>query len=143
MVYSLYLKSNKNIVKICRVDINNITGPQARYLDQGLWAIAVSEPIGMEIQCQTYKSVKTLQPPMTVVNLEPACSAFSSKIKLTPYFRQYVHGFDEALRAANLHVPKFISSSFRIWNHFNISNLTVAVNRKLQKLLPTSSVPVD
>ena len=37
----------------------------------------------------------------------------------------------------------FNSSSFRIWNHFNISNLTVAVTRKLQKLPPTSSVPVD
>ena len=40
-----------------------MTGHQARYLDQGLWAIAVSEPIEMEIQFQTYKSVKTFQPP--------------------------------------------------------------------------------
>ena len=62
--------------------MNNITGPQARYLDQGLWAIAVSEPIEMEIQYQTYKSVKMLQAPMTMVTLEPACSAFSSEIKL-------------------------------------------------------------
>ena len=107
-ILSLYLKNNKKIVKNCRVDVNNITGPQARYLDQGLWAIAVSEPIEMEIQCQTYKSVKTLQPSMTMVTLEPACSAFSSKIKLPPYFRQYPNGFDVALRAANLHVPKFI-----------------------------------
>ena len=100
----------------------------------------------MNIQCQTYKSVKTLQPPMTMVTLEPACSALSSKIKLLPYFRQYHDGFDVVLRAANLHVPKFNStfnSSFRIWNHFNISNLTVAVTRKLQTLPPTPSVPVD
>ena len=97
----------------------------------------------MEIQCQTYKSVKTLQPPMTMVTLEPACSAFSSKSKLPPYFRQYPDGFDVALRAANFHVPKFNSSSFRIWIHFNISNITVAVTRTLQKLSPTPSVPVD
>ena len=61
-ILSLYLKNNKKIVKNCRVDVNNIMEPQARYLDQGLWAIAVSEPIEMEIQCQTHKSVKTLQP---------------------------------------------------------------------------------
>ena len=68
---------------------------------------------------------------------------YSSEIKLPPYFRQYPSGFDLALRAANLHVPKFNSSSFRIWNHFNISNLTVALTRKLQQLPPTPSVQVD
>ena len=47
------------------------------------------------------------------------------------------------MRATNLHVPKFNSPSFRVWNHFNIYNLTVAVTRKLQKLPPTPSVPVD
>ena len=80
---------------------------------------------------------------MTMVTLEPACNAFSYKIKLPPYFRQYLNGFNIALRAANLHVPKFNSFSFRIWNYFNISNATVAVTRKLQKLPPTSSVPVN
>ena len=33
-ILSLYLKNNTKIVKNCRVDINSITGPQARYLDQ-------------------------------------------------------------------------------------------------------------
>ena len=108
---SLYLK-NKKILKNCRVDVNSITGPQARYLDQGLWSIAVSESIEMEIQSQTYKSVKTLQAPMTMVTLEPSCSALSSEIKLTPYFRQYPNGLDVALRAVNLHVSKFNSSIF-------------------------------
>ena len=80
---------------------------------------------------------------MTMVTLEPACSAFSSEIKLPPYFRQYPNGFDVALKATNLHIPKFNPSSFRILHHFNISNLTVAVTRELQKLPPTPSVPVD
>ena len=44
-----YLKNNKKIVKNCRVDVNNITGSQAIYLDQGLWAITDNEPIEMEI----------------------------------------------------------------------------------------------
>ena len=73
---------------------------------------------------------------MSMITLEPACSAFSSEIKLPPYFRQYPNGFDVALRSANLHIPKFNSTSFRIWNHFNISNLTLAVTKKLQ-------IPVD
>ena len=80
---------------------------------------------------------------MTVVTLEPACSAFSSEIKLPTFFRQYLNGFDVALRVANLHVCKFYSSSFWIWNHFNIFNLTVAVTKKLQKLPPSSLVPIE
>ena len=137
MVHSIpLLKNNKKIVKNCRVEVNNITGPQDRYLNQGLWTIAVSKPIEMEIS-------ETLQPPMTMVTLEPACCAFSSEIKLPPYFRQYPNGFDLALRAANLHIPQFNPSNFRIWNHFNISNLTLAVTRKLQMLPPAPSVPID
>ena len=62
---------------------------------------------------------------------------------LPPYFRQYPIRFNVAVRAANLHVPKFNSSSFRIWNHFNISNFTVAVTRKLHKVPPIPLVPVD
>ena len=93
----------------------------------------------MEIQCQTHKSVKTLQPPMTMVTLEPACSAFSLEIKLPPYFRQYPNGFEIALRAADLHILQFNPSSFRIWNHFNIPNLTVAVTRNCKNYpLPIS-----
>ena len=80
---------------------------------------------------------------MTMVTLEPACSAFSSKIKLPPYFSQYPNGFNVAVRAANFHVPRFDSCSFRIWNHFSITNLNVAVTRELQKLPLTPSVPVD
>ena len=128
-------------MKNCRVDVHNITGPQARYLDQGIWEIAVREPIEMEIQCQANISVKTLQPPMTLVILEPACSAFLSKIKLALYFRQYLSGFNIALRAANAHVYKFNSSSFRIWNDFNISNLTVAVTREIAKTTPYTFTP--
>ena len=75
-ILSLYLKDNMKIAKNCRVDVNNITGPHARYLDQGLWAIAVSEPMQMEIQCQAYKSVKNPQLLMNMLTLEPACSAF-------------------------------------------------------------------
>ena len=41
-ILSLHLKNNKKVVKNSRVNVNNITGPQTRYLDHGLWAIAVS-----------------------------------------------------------------------------------------------------
>ena len=78
---------------------------------------------------------------MSMVTLEPACSAFFSEIKLPPYFRQCPNGFDVSLRAANLHIPQLNPSSFRIWNHFNISNLTVAVTKEITKATPCSISP--
>ena len=78
-------KDNDKISNYCRLAIYIITGPQAKYLDQGLWAISVEIPIPMEIKCKDHSLIKTLQPPFTFINLQPVCSAFSSTIKLPPY----------------------------------------------------------
>ena len=47
----------------------NFTGPQAHYLDQGLWAISVETPTPMEVKCKDHSHVKTLEPPFTLINL--------------------------------------------------------------------------
>ena len=41
---AMFLKQNNRINKDCQLTITNITGPQAIYLDQGLWAISVDKP---------------------------------------------------------------------------------------------------
>ena len=41
---ALFLKDNNKIQIQCRSAVTNITGPQANYLDQGNWAISVTEP---------------------------------------------------------------------------------------------------
>ena len=88
-VMAMFFKNNDKISTYCRVAICNITGPQANYLDQGLWAISVVTPTLVEIKYEDHSHVKTLQPPITFINLQPACIAFSSTIKLPPYFKQY------------------------------------------------------
>ena len=40
---ALFLKDNNKIDKQCKLAISNINGPQANYLDQGIWAISVTE----------------------------------------------------------------------------------------------------
>ena len=87
-VTAKFFKDNDKISTYCRVAMNNITGCQAIYLDQGNWAISVETPIPMEIKCEDHSHVK-LYTPITLINLQPACSAFSSTIKLPPYFKQY------------------------------------------------------
>ena len=120
-VPALLFKDNDKISNCCRLALYNITGPQANYPDQGLWAISVETPISMEIKCEYYSHVKTLQPPFTFINLQPVWSAFSSTIKLPPYFKCYFKGFHVTLKSANLHIPKFKASSFRVWPHFDLS----------------------
>ena len=64
----------------------SVTSPEAIYLDEGNWAIATMEPDQMEIRCTAQKHVISLNTPLTLFNLQPACSAFSSKHKLPPFF---------------------------------------------------------
>ena len=101
----MFLKENNRINKDCKLSVTNITGPQAIYLDQGLWAISVEKPTQMEIICPKVTQVKSLKPPITLINLQPTCSAFSPVVKLPPYFKQFSKGFHVALKSAHPNVP--------------------------------------
>ena len=69
-----------------------MTNPEAIYLDEGHWAIATLKSDQMEVTCTTQKHVVSLNPPLTLVKLQPACTAFSSQLKLPPYFRKFSQG---------------------------------------------------
>ena len=87
--------------------------------------------------------VKSLKPPITLINLQPACSAFSPGVKLPPYFKQFPKGFHVALKSAHLNVPKYNPTNFRIWHTFNVSNLSSIESEKLKKLAPVPTIPID
>ena len=63
-VSAIFFKDNNKINSYHRLALYNITGAQANYLDQGLWAISVKIPIPMDIQCKDQSHFKTLQPPI-------------------------------------------------------------------------------
>ena len=86
-VTAMFFKDNDKIRPYCRVAINNITGPQATYLDHSYWAISIGTPIQTEIKYEDHSHVKTLQPQITFIDLQPVCSAFSSDIKLPSDFK--------------------------------------------------------
>ena len=62
-VTALFFKDNDKISSHCRLTLHNITGPEAHYLDHGLWAISVETPIAMEVKCKDHSHIKTLEPP--------------------------------------------------------------------------------
>ena len=140
---AMFLKHNDRINKYCPLSITNITGPQAIYLDQGSWAISIEKPTQMEIRCPQVTQVKSLKPPITFINLQPACSGFSPEVKLPPYFRQFSKGFHVAFKSAHLNVPKYEHTNFRIWNTFNLSNISPIESEKLKKLAPAPTIPID
>ena len=80
---------------------------------------------------------------MTLINLHPACSAFSPLIKLPPYFKQYSKGLHVALRDDNLHLPKVSPSDFRIWKPFNLSKIEQIDVENLRKLTPAPAIPIN
>ena len=57
---AMFLKQDNRINKDCQLTVTNITGPQAIYLDQGLWAISVDKPTQMEIRCPKFLIRTTL-----------------------------------------------------------------------------------
>ena len=90
---ALFLKNYQLVEENCEMSVTNVTGPEVVYLDQGNWAIATTEPDQMEITCTALQQLILINPPVTLVNLQPACSAFSSKFKLPPYFRKFSKDF--------------------------------------------------
>ena len=133
-------QGQQKISKQCKLAITNITGLQDNYLVQGNWVISVKEPTQIEIRCTYHTHVKTCQPP---INLQPAWSAFSVKIKLPPCFKQYSKGFHVALQAARFHLPKFTPTNFRIWTPSKLSKITPIEVKNLKKLTPAPAIPID
>ena len=97
----------------------------------------------MEIRCPQVTQVKSLKFPITLIHLQLACSVFSPVKKLPPYFKQFSNGFHVALKSANLNVPKYKPTNFRIWNTFNLSNISTTESEQLKKLAPASTIPID
>ena len=142
-VTALFFKDSDRIDSYFRLALSSITGPQANYFDQGIWATSVGAPVLMEVKCEDHSHVKTLELHFTLVNLQPACSAFSSVINLLPYFKRFPTGLHVALKSANLHIPKFSTLNFRIWTHFNLSNVIKPKTQNLKKLAPAPSIPIN
>ena len=86
---------------------------------------------------------KTIEPHLTLVNLQPASNTFSAKIKLPPYFKKYSNGFAIAIMAANLHPDKFGHVDLHIWKSLNVSTLSTIQKSNLKKLDAAPSVPVN
>ena len=97
----------------------------------------------MEIKCSDHTPIKTLQPPITLINLQPTCSAFSPLIKLPPYFKQYSKGFHVAPRIATFHLPKVSPSDFRMWNTFNLSKIKPIEIENLKKLTSAPAILIN
>ena len=121
---AMYSKDDELINKYCNLEIINNTVPSAYYLDQGIWAISVEKPTQMEVRCTAHTHVKTLNPPLTFITLQPACGALSSEIKHPPYFKQYSKGFEIAIKTAKFNALTFNTSNFRIWQPFNLSKIS-------------------
>ena len=64
-------------------------------------------------------------------------------IKLPPYFIWYSKGFDVALKSANLHIPTFTPSNFKVWTHFDLPNETQIEVKNLKKLAPAPNMPIN
>ena len=142
-VISLFLKDEISISENCEMKVINITGPLALYLDQGTWAIATTDTEQMEVTCPLQKHVISIDPPLSIINLQPACSAFSAKFKLPPYFKKFSQGFPLAIKEANLHTPIIQPLDFRAWKSLDVSNLSEVQISSLKKLKPVSNIPVN
>ena len=71
------------------------------------------------------------------------CAVYSpllSNFHLT--FKWYLKGFHVALKSANLHIPKFSTSNFRVWTYFDLSNVTKPGIENLKKLALAPNIAI-
>ena len=139
----IFLRDNNRINKQCKLAITNITCPQPNYLDQGNWPISVNEPTQMEIKCTDHTHVKTLQPPITLISLQPSCSAFLPQIKLPSYFEynKYSKCFHVALQP--FICPNSPQPLLEFGHHFKLSKITSIEVENLKALTPDQAIPID
>ena len=97
----------------------------------------------MEVTCSLKSHVISIDPPLSIINLKPACSAFSAKFKLPPYFKKCSQGFPLAIEEANLHTPIIQPLDFRSWKSLDVSNLSDVQISNLKQLKPVSKIPVN
>ena len=142
-IIALFLKDEITINENCEMKVINITGPVALYLDQGTWAIATTDTEQMKVTCPLQTHVISIEPPLSIVELEPACSAFSAKFKLPPYFKKFSQGFTLAMEEVNLHTPTIQPLDFRAWNSLDVSNLSDVQISNLKQLKPVNNIPVN
>ena len=48
-----------------------------------------------------------------------------------------------AFKYAHLNVPKYENTNFRIWNTYNLSNVSPIESENLKKLAPAPTIPID
>ena len=143
-IFALFLKNETAINENCEFEMVNTTGPLAMYLDDGTWAISTTTIEQMEVTCPTLlRHVIPIHPPLRIVELQPACSAFSAGFILPPYFRKFSQGFPVAIKGANLHLKIEQPIDFRAWKSLNVSNLSDVQIDQLKTLKPANSVPVN
>ena len=136
----MFLKDKDRIDECCKLGMVNISGQSATYLDKGNWAISLDKSIQMGIICPDHTKVKSLDPPLSLIALKPACE-FSPDIKLPPYFKQDSTGFEVPIKTAKLHIPDFEPSKFRILDLFNLN--IINHDEKTKKLEPTPYIPIN
>ena len=56
---------------------------------------------------------------------------------------QYSKGFHVALKSTNLYIHTFTTSSFRVWTHLDLSDVTIPEIENLKKLAPAPNIPND
>ena len=64
-------------------------------------------------------------------------------IKFPPYCKRYSTGFHVTLKSANIHIPKFTLSSFRIWTHFDLSNVTKPEIKNEKNSCLAPNIPIN
>ena len=57
--------------------------------------------------------------------------------------KKFSKGFHVAFKSAHLNVPEYEHTNFRIWNTFNLSNVSPNESEKLKKLAPATTIPID
>ena len=111
-IYALFINDKHQIKKNCFLKILNRTTNLAYSLDGYLWAISALATEKLQVRCVMDTHIKTIQPPLQIVDIGNGCEAYSPSI--------YIPSKSELTATIQL----VTRSQFFLEYNFNYTNVT-------------------
>ena len=144
-IVHLFLGHTDKVKKFCEILVTpNAPTPQARYLSDGHWVITSAAPLTFSVGCNASSStnqVIKVSPPLDIIRLPLACSAFNGRMTLPPFFHKESKYNLSSLFRQFLQNYKF--GLINVWKSFDISLPSFGNIGIPKKLKTVKEMPLD
>ena len=144
-IASLFRRNRAAIQQNCRTRVQlDAMLPQAVYVPDGNWLVVSNRPLSFTLMCLAGESRQlATKPPISYLQLEPACEAYADGIKLPPFYFLESHYGHTWQRETLLTLQN--TSAFSIWAPLDekVNSTPLSTLTDLPDLQEIPDIPLD